>query len=277
MEQSCRAIVDRAHDMVTGMIDHARRDLKLNLDDYTLFAYGGNGGLFACGVAERAGLKDVYLFALGPVFSAFGSSVSDLRHLYERSLRLTLQPGVDVDQLNRTIQEMRATAMRDLKAEGVRSDDAEFSLELEFSTPGEEEVQATTSTLRFNSVDDLRGFVPGNGEAALEVVRLWVRKPMARPPLLERSLSSPECSHACIGEHTVADGGSNGKASVYKWESLQPGNEVAGCALLVSESGTYFVPEGFTLTMDRYGNARIRRDAPRAASRVSEETHSHGG
>ena len=89
---------------------------------------------------------------------------------------------------------------------------------------------------------------------------------MARPALLEKSPGTRDASHARTGERAVACGSKNHKAGVYRWESLQPGNEVAGCALLVSEHSTYFVPEGWMLTMDRHGNAQLRRDVGRAVS-----------
>ena len=276
VEQACQTIVDRAYGMVAGVIATAQRELKQDLSDYALFAYGGNGGLFACGVAERAGVNKVHLFALGPVFSAFGSSVSDLCHVYERSLRVPLRAGSDVGELNRALQEMRTTGMRDLKAEGLRSDDAECLLELEFSRAGGEDVQAKSSLQRFDSVEDLRRLAPANGVASLEVVRMRVRKTMARPALLEKSLGSRDASHARTGERAVAYGSKNHKAIVYRWESLQPGNEVTGCALLVSENSTYFVPEGWTLTMDRHGNAQLRSDSARTVSMAAEGKRSDG-
>ncbi|MBZ5664793.1 MAG: hydantoinase/oxoprolinase family protein [Acidobacteriia bacterium] len=276
MEEACRAIVDRAYGMVAGVINSAARELKQDLSDHVLFAYGGNGGLFACGVAERAGIKNVHLFALGPVFSAFGSSVSDLCHVYERSLRVPLLTGVDVGELNRAIQEMRTTGMRDLKAEGIRFDNAECSLELEFSRLAGENVQAKSSVLRFDSVEDLRRLAPLNGDASLEVVRMRVRKTMARPALLEKSLGARDTSHVRTGERTVSYGSKNRKAGIYKWESLQPGNEIAGCALLVSESSTYFVPEGWTLKVDRYGNAQLRSGETRAVPTVAGAEEKRG-
>jgi N-methylhydantoinase A len=259
LEEACRAIVDRAYAMVAGVIESARQELKKDLSDHALFAYGGNGGLFACGVAERAGIDRVYLFALGPVFSAFGSSVSDLCHMYERSLRVPLSPGADLRQLNKAIEEMRATGMRDLKAEGIPFEAAKCSLELEFSRGGEN-FEAKSAALRFESVEELRQLA-GNGEATLEVVRMWVRKKMARPALLEKASGPQDASGARSGERAVAYGGGKGKAGVYKWESLRPGNEVAGCALLVSENSTYFVPEGWKLTIDGYGNGVVRVEA----------------
>jgi len=40
---------------------------------------------------------------------------------------------------------------------------------------------------------------------------------------------------------------------------LQPGNRVEGCAVLEGANSTYFVPEGWTLLMDHYGNAKLTR------------------
>ena len=254
IEGACRAIVERACGMVAGVIESAQDDLHLDLKDHALFAYGGNGGLFACGVAERAGMNRVHLFALGPVFSAFGSSVSDLCHVYERSFHLQLRADADVAAVNRAIDEMRATGLRDLKAEGIAGEDAECSLELEFSGAGH---AAKPNRLRFESADQLRRLAGGNGDRSLELVRMWVRKKMARPAMKVMPDLGSSAEQALTGTRTVAYGSDNRKAKVYKWERLAPGNQVMGCALLVSENSTYFVPEGWVLTVDRYGNAVV--------------------
>ncbi len=259
MEGACRAIVDRAYGMVAGVIEGAQRELQQDLSDHVLFAYGGNGGLFACGVAERAGIDRVYLFALGPVFSAFGSSVSDLCHVYERSLHLPLGAGAEVGELNRAILEMRATGMRDLKAEGIPADDAECSLELEFSQAGGDNLQVKSEKLKFETSEELRRLVANQGDASLELVRMWVRKTMARPAMLEKAAGPRDAAHAFTGKRAVAYGSSDHQANVYKWELLEPGNEVEGCALLASENSTYFVPQGWSCRIDGYGNAQLRR------------------
>jgi N-methylhydantoinase A/oxoprolinase/acetone carboxylase beta subunit len=50
---------------------------------FELYCYGGNGGNLAARVAERLGLQKAHVFALGPVLSAFGSSVAEICHVYE--------------------------------------------------------------------------------------------------------------------------------------------------------------------------------------------------
>ena len=92
-EDACKAVIDRAFEMVAEVIGVAQKEIGRDLSKHTLFAYGGNGGLFACGVADKAGLKSIQMFSLGPVFSAFGSSVSDISHVYERALAGTIDFG----------------------------------------------------------------------------------------------------------------------------------------------------------------------------------------
>ena len=60
-----------------------------------------------------------------------------------------------------------------------------------------------------------------------------------------------------MGKRAVAWGSRNGEAQIYRWEQLQPGNRVEGCAVLEGVNTTYFVPEGWVLTMDAYGNGAL--------------------
>jgi N-methylhydantoinase A len=263
---ACAAIIERAYEIVAGMIAGARQELQQDLADHALFAYGGNGGLFACGVAERTAIRDVYLFDLGPVFSAFGSSVSDILHTYEESFHLAMQSDQEVTSLNRLIDDMRATGLRDLRGEGIKSENADFTLELEFS--GKVNIAITCPFQHFRSMDDLRRILPTDSrkaDLALEVVRLQMRQAISRPALLERVPGSKDAAEAMIGTRNVSYGSPDGKARIYKWESLQPGATVRGCALLESETSTYFVPEGWSLTIDSFGNAQLRWDSRRTS------------
>ncbi len=279
IQEACRAIIDRAYEMVAGMIRNASQELGRDLSDHVLFAYGGNGGLFACGVAERAGLEDVYLFGLGPVFSAFGSSVADISHVYERSFHQPIKDGVDVAPLNNLIEEMRQAGMRDLLGEGINPADAECSVELELSQPDNSSAYVKCTGLHFAGSEDLRrqlGRDLPNGDASLELVRLRVRKAISKPTLVPKPLGSDDPTGAVLGKRAVAYGSLGGMAQLYKWESLTPGNKVQGCSILEAENSTYFVPEGWTLQIDQYGNAQVRSRAKASVSANLQETRSYG-
>jgi N-methylhydantoinase A len=271
-EEACHAVIDRAYDMVAGMIETAGNELNQDLSDHILFAYGGNGGLFACGVADRANLSGVYLFALGPVFSAFGSSVSNISHVYERSFHLPLGDGADVGPINRLIEEMRAAGMRDLLGEGIQPDQTEYSVEMELTRPGLPNVSVEVSHTHFECVRDLReslNFDSQPGDSCLELVRVRVKKPIARAAFTQKSAPASAPASASMGKRTVVYGSTRGEADLYQWESLQPGSRLQGCCILEAESSTYFVPEGWTLEIDRYGNAQLTRGGPSAHASTS--------
>ena len=261
LPEACATIMDCSFHSVASLITSSARELKQDLSRHALFAYGGNGGLFACPVAERAGIAEVYLFALGPVFSAFGSSVADISHVYERSFRLALREDSDIEPLNQLLAEMRSTGIRDLLGENISPDNAEYSADLEVSIPGQSGVQAKTTQLHFSSTSDLRRLLAINSwptGASLELVRMQVKKSISKPSIARQEAGPEDPGDAFLGTRTLAYGGAT-EATLYKWERLRAGNKLAGCALLESDYSTYFVPPGWHLEIDHYGNARVTR------------------
>jgi N-methylhydantoinase A/oxoprolinase/acetone carboxylase beta subunit len=262
--EACRAVIERAFESAANLIAHAGTELGQNLAGHTLFAYGGNGGLFACGVAEKAGLNNVYFFSLGPVFSAFGSSVSDISHAYERALAITAISDESVRELHHILQDIKAESLRDLLGEGIKPDGIAYTLELEISCVGRPPVLLAFPDASFPDAGTLRAFCEAKigaaaGPYTIELMRMQIQKAMPKPALIENALQGPDSAHAIKGTRTVAWGSSNGVAQLYHWESLAPGNRVEGCAVLEGASSTYFVPEGWTLVMDQFGNAKLNR------------------
>src|SRR5262249_15157565 len=120
LQESCRAIIDTAFASVASLVTQAGAELNRSLAGHTLFAYGGNGGLFACGVAEKVGIRNIYLLVLGPVFSAFGSCVSDISHVYERAVLIRDFSPADAAKLAELLSEVKEKSTRDLLGEGIK-------------------------------------------------------------------------------------------------------------------------------------------------------------
>lgn len=269
VEQACAAVIDKAYDVVAAMIANASHELGEDLSDHALFAYGGNGGLFACGVAQRSRLRRAYLFDLGPVFSAFGSSVSDICHVYERSFHLLLRDGVlhdaaEVAPLNALLQEMRNQGDRDLLGEGITPENTECSVELEVSRAGDTTLCVKCAQLRFGSGAELRRVLntdlPG-GDATVELVRMRVKKAISKPALVMKEKGDSDPRGARLGKRRVAHGDGKQDATIYRWELLHPGNVVPGGSILESANSTYLVLPDWNLEVDHFGNALIGRGA----------------
>jgi N-methylhydantoinase A/oxoprolinase/acetone carboxylase beta subunit len=98
-------VIDRAAEMVAEV---ARATLARSGDEpFELYCFGGNGGNFAARVADKLGLDRAHVFALGPVLSAFGSSVAEICHVYE-------EWGEDTDAI---VARGKAQVTRDLAGE----------------------------------------------------------------------------------------------------------------------------------------------------------------
>lgn len=82
---------------------------------------------------------------------------------------------------------------------------------------------------------------------------------MSKPRLVERPHSSADPTHTRVGARKVAWGSRSGEAQIYRWESLQPGNRVTGCAVIEGENTTYLVPDCWILEVDVFGNALLTR------------------
>jgi N-methylhydantoinase A len=264
VEEACRAIIDRALESIADLIAEAGSGLGRNASEHSLFAYGGNGGLFACGVAEKTGIRQVYVFSLGPVFSAFGSSVSDISHVYERVAQIKLPSQWAVEELQKILGDIKAESLRDLLGEGIKPDRIELSIELELSRLGQAPTTIACSEAALRDETSLleacvAKFRSGQEPITVELIRIRVRKAMPKPGLAARTLQGTDSSPAIKGKRKVAWGSSKGEAQLYRWEALQPGNCLEGCAVLEGANSTYFVPEGWKLGVDRFGNALLAR------------------
>lgn len=269
-EEACRIIIARAFESVAALIAAAGQELRHDLSNSVLFAYGGNGSLFACGVAELAGLHRVQLFSLGPVFSAFGSSVSDILHVYESSLAGVPISAACVARIRQTIEALKAEGVKDLKGEGIMPENIKYAVEIEASGKDGPTISVACNEQSLRDERSLRAAlaeaakhttIGGNPdpEFALDLLRVSVKKSMPKPKLIERPLQPKDSAHAWKGTRKILWGSNTGEAKIYDWEQLQPGNQLEGAAILEDANTTYFVPENWTLGMDKFGNAALTR------------------
>src|SRR6266566_3447486 len=115
VDDAARRIADAAVGTVAELVGSTLARAGIDLGEAVLFAYGGNGGLFAGPVAERLGIGSARVFELGPVLSAFGSAVSDVVHVYERSLGVAAVE--DHDAVVTAVGDMEAAGRRDRSEE----------------------------------------------------------------------------------------------------------------------------------------------------------------
>jgi N-methylhydantoinase A len=85
--------------------------------DFALFAFGGNGPLFAAEMASALGISRVVVPPSAGLFSSFGLLYADLEHHYSRTLRRLLR-GANLDEIGAAWDALAREAKAQLGAEG---------------------------------------------------------------------------------------------------------------------------------------------------------------
>ena len=85
---------------------------------FALFAFGGNGPLFACGMAAALGMTRVVVPPSAGLFSSFGLLYSDIEHHYSRTFRRLLR-GADLVDIDQAWRQLADQAMQQLATEGL--------------------------------------------------------------------------------------------------------------------------------------------------------------
>jgi N-methylhydantoinase A len=88
--------------------------------DYVLCAFGGNGPLFAAGMAEALQMKRIVVPPSPGLFSAFGLLYADVEHHYSRTFRRPLD-RVDPQELNEAWHRLVREAVDQLTVDGFHA------------------------------------------------------------------------------------------------------------------------------------------------------------
>ncbi len=255
VNEAAARIVDRAGEMVGGLARQTISDAGMTPEGFKAFCFGGNGANFAVAVCERLGLESAFVFSLGPVLSAFGSSVAEICHLHEQWPYVDLADEDASGAVARIVETGLREVRRDLEGERLDVEEARFEGEVTIARDGRTEVRPIPPDPAgaHEAIEALRG-------AGGVVDRVCVRG-LSPVPRYEPQPQATD-SHAApvAGQRTVAGAG----ADVLTWEHLHPGATTDGPAVLESETNTCTIPAGWSLQIDGFGNALLERTGQEA-------------
>jgi len=232
-----------------------------------LIVFGGAGPTHCCGFSDNLGFNQILISPYSSVFSAFGSSTTDLLHMYTKHVRITLCDGVDYltdfDAFNQVVKENMEFARRDIQGEGFSPDDALFTLDL----LGDEElsgVRISMENLFLQSSSDVqricREFRKAIGSQVKKVtvstIVLNAVVPMPHFELKKKPLTSQDPTRALKTKRSVFWSPEVGHIAtpVYERDRLSPGNLVVGPAIIEAQDTTYVIPSDRSLYIDEFSN-----------------------
>ena len=235
-DEAAHAIVDAAYDAVADLAREVAEEVGWELADCVLYAYGGNGPLFITSVAERLGSTRARLFRFGSVFSAYGSAISDVVHVYESA------PDSEHKGVFMAGDALISEAMRDLRSEGFDTETAELSWEVRSSE--------SSTWHEGSSLEDL---VEPLG-VPVQLLRLTSRY---RLPSLERPELAADSESSSMGSRG-SPFGSNGSITVFGWSQIV-GSTMEGPLLVDGGTFTWFVTDGWDLSVDSVADGLLTK------------------
>ena len=163
---------------------------------------------------------------------------------------------------------MKAEGAKDLLGEGIRPEGLTYEIEFEVSGsagirlrfPARNRSSRIAKTLqdrvrssaRKRSEHQRKRYLVGTDASTREKTDVKTAPSRTRAEIRRFVARANRDAKGSLGQP-------HGEAQVYRWESLQPGNRVAGCAILEGVNTTYFVPEGWTMVVDRFGNGALTK------------------
>ncbi|KRA65278.1 hydantoinase/oxoprolinase family protein [Rhizobium sp. Root651] len=256
--------------------------------DFTMLAYGGNGPLHCCGIAQNLNIDRILAPPLSSVFSAVGAGNMHQLHIHEQSLYMVLYDSNtrhifdDYDRFNAIVAELKEKGRQDLLRQGVPLEDIRHDLELDMRY-GNQLVQTTAvipnhevhgpgevlSIISQFSADYGKRFGEGSQapEAGIRINTIRVAsyarhetvqfediKPVSKP---ERKAPPAPSSHRTC--HFVGHDGPF-ETPVWARKDLEPGIEIAGPAIVASEVTTFLVNPGWTYVTAKQGASWFLRN-----------------
>ena len=238
--------------------------------DFVLLPYGGAGPLHACLVAEELGIGRIVVPPDPGAFSAYGGLCSALFR-DRTATRLRLLDDDAATALVTEAAQMRAGLAEEFAAGGVSVADLVYRHELdaryvgqahEITVPVSGEAGAAEIRDHFEETFE-RHYGRLDRDKAIEIVNLRVIAEVpARPPALV-PLADDIQGTTPGGEpsrRTVRIDGAPTGVAVQSRDSLAAGTVLAGPRIIEEMTATTYVPQGWTVTVGRFGELDLNRN-----------------
>ncbi|HXT80035.1 MAG TPA: hydantoinase/oxoprolinase family protein [Acetobacteraceae bacterium] len=232
---------------------------------FTLLAFGGNGPLFAAGIAAELGIAQVIVPPLPGVFSAFGLLMADTEHHASRSLRIRLDAPYTA-QVAAVLDSLQAAGADRLRQDGFppeRQSLRRLALARYVGQSSEIEVPLPEGGIHDARIEALFGIehqktygfrAPETEPVELVGLTVIARGTAERPRLPERI----EPLTAAVPKHRSAWFSGHGWIDTPVVDRASLAGQTRSGPLIVQEyDATCLVPHGWTAGLDPFGNIRM--------------------
>ena len=271
LDEAADAVIQIANNNMLQSLRLATVERGFDPREFSLFAFGGAGPLYAAEVARAGSIPTVIVPRFPGLTSALGLLLSDIRHDASRSI-LRTNREIQIGELNDAYTELDERVLGLLEGEGIdraagalaREIDVRYFGQSEGFTVavpdgelGESVLEAITDGFLEQQQREF-GYVMPEDFATIELVTARVSGVGAVEKVeLERISDGGGADGALMGERDVYFEGAAVATRIYSRDQLGAGDTFAGQAIVEQTGSTTVVPPGAQVRVDEYGSLII--------------------
>ena len=250
MERALRVIsVERGHDP----------------REFSLFSFGGAGGLHAADLARNLGIPRVIISKYASTLSAFGMLASNVVKDYVQTVML---PGHTKQvQLDNYFSPLVKKGIHDIKEQGFRKDQIEIRCSMDVRYVGQSyelNIPYSVNTIEVFHQAHTSSYGYSYSDKPIEIVNIRVIAIGMISPISLPQISSEFINTKPTPEKYAQIETREGIRSIpiYRYDQLLPSMKMQGPALIVSSDTTIFINQRDFVTVDKYQNLMIDINTP---------------
>jgi len=233
-----------------------------NPSEFTLFSFGGAGGMHAAFLAKLLNIPRVLIPKHPGILSAIGMLLADIIKDYSQTVM------IQEDDFNRKkfeylFNEIENKAIGDLLNEGVEKNNIILERYLDMRYKGQSYEIVVPYGEDFikkfhKSHEKLYGYANRDKKVEAVNIRIRARGKLPKPEFKKaEKLTEKISDNSIYGTKEVIFNGKFYTTTIYEREKLLPGNKFDGPAILVEYSSTIVVPPECSVKIDEFENVII--------------------
>jgi len=233
-----------------------------NPSEFTLFSFGGGGGMHAVFLAKLLNIPRVLVPKHPGILSAVGMLLADVLKDYSQTI-MFCQESFALKNFEPYFQELEERAVIDLLEEGIAREDIFLERYVDMRYKGQSyEIMVPFKegfVEEFHRLHE-KNYGYASPDKLIEVVnvRLRGRGKLPKPEFKQKEkVGTSVDARAIYAKQEVIFNGLPVSTYVYERDKLLPGNKLLGPAIIVEYSSTIVVPPDCEVEVDEYENLLI--------------------
>ena len=242
---------------------------------FSLFPFGGAGGLHMCAVAKQLGVTQILVPRNAGILSAQGMIFAPAGQTTSRSVCRSWSDEIN-HQISALFSQLANDAESQLQQAGIQAERTERWLELRYQGQSsticiawDHEQTGEEIANKFTHAHQHRyGFSLPEHDVELVTIRVWVYQDVQTPEFERLSNTQP----ASAIDYCQIDGEIN-QVPIFQRQQLACHQQLVGPSVILDDSGTLYVEPGWQGEVNEYGHIRLQMvtDCQQSATRLAAD------